>query len=86
MSVNNGWRSKKELSYRGLLLSHKQKQSTDTCFNKAEPWKAACYSERSHTMCGYIYTNCLEKAKLYRRSFDGHRTKEKGMEIVLLLR
>lgn len=63
MSVNNGWIIKKELSYRRLLFSYKQKQRTDTCFNRQSP--GSPLSERSHVVYGYVYMNCPEQAIAY---------------------
>lgn len=64
MSVNNGWKIKKELSYCRLLFSYKQKQSTDTCFNRHQS-PGSLLSERSHMVYGYVFMNCPEQANPY---------------------
>lgn len=85
MSVNNGWRTKKELSYLGLLSSHKQKQSTDTCFKKDEPWEPA--KVKRSQMYGYIHTNCLQWAKPRSKSFmTDMGQRRKGWSVAMVLK
>ena len=52
--------------YNGILFSHKKEWSTDTCYNKDEPWKHYAKWKKSdtkgHILYNFIYMICLEKA------------------------
>ena len=49
--------------YNGILLVHKKKWSTDTCYNMDETWKYAKWKKpdtKSHILHDSIYVKCPE--------------------------
>ena len=59
-------------SYNGVLLSHKKKQSTDTCYSTNQPWKHYAVWKKpvtkDHIVYASIYMKCQEQANLQRQS------------------
>ena len=60
--------------YNGMLFSHKKEWSTDTCYDKSEPWKHYAKwkkpDTKDHIFYDSIHMKCPEQENLQRYKVD----------------